>query len=93
MQVFGRSMLNSETQRNSNLLNCFYSSATILPLFFLYFSALINIPNVTEIKEDMNLGLTLIQNSKTGGFLVCIDASVDAEIHEDNEETRILHSF
>lgn len=41
----------------------------------------------------MNLGLTLIQNSKTGGFLVCIDASVDAEIHEDNEETRILHSF
>ncbi|NWH77480.1 ITA2 protein, partial [Piaya cayana] len=33
--------------------------------------ALINIPNVTEIKEDMNLGLTLIQNSKTGGFLAC----------------------
>uniref|UniRef100_A0A8C3BS98 Integrin subunit alpha 2 n=1 Tax=Cairina moschata TaxID=8855 RepID=A0A8C3BS98_CAIMO len=33
--------------------------------------ALINIPNVTEIKEDMNLGLTLIQNSKTGGFLTC----------------------
>ncbi|KAM6188205.1 LOW QUALITY PROTEIN: integrin alpha-2-like [Sarcoramphus papa] len=32
--------------------------------------ALINILNVTEIKEDMNLGLTLIQNSKTGGFLV-----------------------
>ncbi|NXV37195.1 ITA2 protein, partial [Rissa tridactyla] len=33
--------------------------------------ALINIPNVTEIKKDMNLGLTLIQNSKTGGFLTC----------------------
>ncbi|NWU68358.1 ITA2 protein, partial [Pterocles burchelli] len=33
--------------------------------------ALINIPNVTEIKEDMNLGLTLIQNPKTGGFLTC----------------------
>ncbi|NXT49248.1 ITA2 protein, partial [Pluvianellus socialis] len=33
--------------------------------------ALINIPNVTEIKENMNLGLTLIQNSKTGGFLTC----------------------
>ncbi|NXY43138.1 ITA2 protein, partial [Ceuthmochares aereus] len=33
--------------------------------------ALINIPNVTEIKEDMNLGLTLIQNLKTGGFLTC----------------------
>ncbi|NWU98133.1 ITA2 protein, partial [Upupa epops] len=33
--------------------------------------ALINIPNVTEIKEDMNLGLTLMQNSKTGGFLTC----------------------
>ncbi|KAM6228449.1 LOW QUALITY PROTEIN: integrin alpha-2-like [Spheniscus humboldti] len=32
--------------------------------------ALINIPNVTEIKEDMNLGLTLIQNS-TRGFLTC----------------------
>ncbi|NXO60870.1 ITA2 protein, partial [Aramus guarauna] len=33
--------------------------------------ALINIPNVTEVKENMNLGLTLIQNSKTGGFLTC----------------------
>ncbi|KAK2529713.1 Itga2 [Columba livia] len=33
--------------------------------------ALINIPNVTEIKKDMNLGLTLIQNSQTGGFLTC----------------------
>ncbi|NXG56479.1 ITA2 protein, partial [Hemiprocne comata] len=33
--------------------------------------ALINIPNVTDIKKDMNLGLTLIQNSKTGGFLTC----------------------
>uniref|UniRef100_A0A672TRS3 Integrin subunit alpha 2 n=1 Tax=Strigops habroptila TaxID=2489341 RepID=A0A672TRS3_STRHB len=33
--------------------------------------ALVNIPNVTEIKEVMNLGLTLIQNSKTGGFLTC----------------------
>ncbi|KFO88714.1 Integrin alpha-2, partial [Buceros rhinoceros silvestris] len=33
--------------------------------------ALVSIPNVTEIKEDMNLGLTLIQNSKTGGFLTC----------------------
>ncbi|NXF90312.1 ITA2 protein, partial [Eubucco bourcierii] len=33
--------------------------------------ALINIPNVTEVKEGMNLGLTLIQNSKTGGFLTC----------------------
>ncbi|NXF40995.1 ITA2 protein, partial [Nyctibius bracteatus] len=31
----------------------------------------INIPNVTEIKEDMNLRLTLIQISKTGGFLTC----------------------
>ncbi|XP_025918511.1 integrin alpha-2 isoform X1 [Apteryx rowi] len=33
--------------------------------------ALTTIPNVTEIKEEMNLGLTLIQNSKTGGFLTC----------------------
>uniref|UniRef100_A0A663N4H1 Integrin alpha-2 n=1 Tax=Athene cunicularia TaxID=194338 RepID=A0A663N4H1_ATHCN len=33
--------------------------------------ALINIANVTEIKEDMNLGLTLIQNTRTGGFLTC----------------------
>ncbi|RMB95396.1 hypothetical protein DUI87_28117 [Hirundo rustica rustica] len=39
--------------------------------------ALINIPNVTEIKKDMNLGLTLIQNSKTGGFLrYCISAGL-----------------
>ncbi|XP_015274491.1 PREDICTED: integrin alpha-2 [Gekko japonicus] len=30
-----------------------------------------SIPNVTEIKEDMNLGLTLIRNSRTGGFLTC----------------------
>ncbi|NWH20429.1 ITA2 protein, partial [Grus americana] len=37
----------------------------------LFISALINIPNVTEVKENMNLGLTLIQNSKTGGFLTC----------------------
>ncbi|XP_063817970.1 integrin alpha-2 [Pseudophryne corroboree] len=29
------------------------------------------IPNVTEIKEDMNLGLTLIRNENTGGFLTC----------------------
>ncbi|XP_074851682.1 integrin alpha-2 [Carettochelys insculpta] len=32
---------------------------------------LTSIPNVTEIKEQMNLGLTLIRNSKTGGFLTC----------------------
>uniref|UniRef100_A0A8C0G493 Integrin alpha-2 n=1 Tax=Chelonoidis abingdonii TaxID=106734 RepID=A0A8C0G493_CHEAB len=32
---------------------------------------LTRIPNVTEIKEQMNLGLTLIRNSKTGGFLTC----------------------
>uniref|UniRef100_A0A8C8R7L4 Integrin alpha-2 n=1 Tax=Pelusios castaneus TaxID=367368 RepID=A0A8C8R7L4_9SAUR len=32
---------------------------------------LTSIPNVTEIKEEMNLGLTLIRNSKTGGFLTC----------------------
>ncbi|KAJ6669941.1 hypothetical protein lerEdw1_000490 [Lerista edwardsae] len=30
-----------------------------------------SIPNVTEIKKDMNLGLTLVRNSKTGGFLTC----------------------
>uniref|UniRef100_A0ACB8EPY5 Uncharacterized protein n=1 Tax=Sphaerodactylus townsendi TaxID=933632 RepID=A0ACB8EPY5_9SAUR len=30
-----------------------------------------SIPNVTEIKENMNLGLTLIRNSRTGGFLTC----------------------
>ncbi|XP_062984155.1 integrin alpha-2 isoform X2 [Elgaria multicarinata webbii] len=30
-----------------------------------------SIPNVTEIKEDMNLGLTLVRNSITGGFLTC----------------------
>uniref|UniRef100_A0A8C5M6T9 Integrin alpha-2 n=1 Tax=Leptobrachium leishanense TaxID=445787 RepID=A0A8C5M6T9_9ANUR len=29
------------------------------------------IPNVTEIKEDMNLGLTLIRNANTNGFLTC----------------------
>ncbi|XP_075040061.1 integrin alpha-2 [Mixophyes fleayi] len=29
------------------------------------------IPNVTEIKEEMNLGLTLIRNENTGGFLTC----------------------
>ncbi|XP_069819148.1 integrin alpha-2 [Dendropsophus ebraccatus] len=29
------------------------------------------IPNVTEVKEDMNLGLTLIRNEDTGGFLTC----------------------
>ncbi|XP_069483360.1 integrin alpha-2 [Ambystoma mexicanum] len=33
--------------------------------------ALTSIANVTEIKDDMNLGLTLIRNSKTGGFLAC----------------------
>ncbi|CAM5144775.1 unnamed protein product [Natator depressus] len=32
---------------------------------------LTHIPNVTEIKEQMNLGLTLIRNSRTGGFLTC----------------------
>ncbi|XP_061473715.1 integrin alpha-2 isoform X2 [Rhineura floridana] len=30
-----------------------------------------SIPNVTEIKKDMNLGLTLVRNSITGGFLTC----------------------
>ncbi|XP_069077808.1 integrin alpha-2 [Pleurodeles waltl] len=30
-----------------------------------------HIANATEIKEDMNLGLTLIRNAKTGGFLTC----------------------
>nr|XP_008101009.1 PREDICTED: integrin alpha-2 [Anolis carolinensis] len=30
-----------------------------------------SIPNVTEIKKDMNLGLTLVRNSVTGGFLTC----------------------
>ncbi|XP_040277197.1 integrin alpha-2 [Bufo bufo] len=29
------------------------------------------IPNVTEIKKEMNLGLTLIRNEDTGGFLTC----------------------
>ncbi|XP_056397881.1 integrin alpha-2 isoform X2 [Hyla sarda] len=29
------------------------------------------IPNVTEVKEEMNLGLTLIRNEDTGGFLTC----------------------
>ncbi|KAM8960865.1 integrin alpha-2 [Pelodytes ibericus] len=29
------------------------------------------IPNVTEIKEEMNLGLTLIRNTNTNGFLTC----------------------
>ncbi|KAM3939807.1 integrin alpha-2 [Leptodactylus fuscus] len=29
------------------------------------------IPNVTEVKEEMNLGLTLIRNGDTGGFLTC----------------------
>ncbi|XP_068105557.1 integrin alpha-2 [Hyperolius riggenbachi] len=29
------------------------------------------IPNVTEIKEQMSLGLTLIRNENTGGFLTC----------------------
>ncbi|XP_029442347.1 integrin alpha-2-like, partial [Rhinatrema bivittatum] len=30
-----------------------------------------SIQNVTEIKGNMNLGLTLIRNAKTGGFLTC----------------------
>ncbi|XP_073536416.1 integrin alpha-2 isoform X1 [Phyllobates terribilis] len=29
------------------------------------------IPNVTEVKDEMNLGLTLIRNEETGGFLTC----------------------
>ncbi|CAH2296365.1 integrin alpha-2 [Pelobates cultripes] len=29
------------------------------------------IPNVTEIKEEMNLGLTLIRNTDSNGFLTC----------------------
>ncbi|XP_075703674.1 integrin alpha-2 [Rhinoderma darwinii] len=29
------------------------------------------IPNVTEVKDEMNLGLTLIRNEDTGGFLTC----------------------
>ncbi|KAG9488257.1 integrin alpha-2 [Eleutherodactylus coqui] len=29
------------------------------------------IPNVTEVKEEMNLGLTLIRNEDTGGFITC----------------------
>uniref|UniRef100_A0ABM5FTY2 Integrin alpha-2 isoform X1 n=1 Tax=Pogona vitticeps TaxID=103695 RepID=A0ABM5FTY2_9SAUR len=33
--------------------------------------AFASIPNVTEIKKDMNLGLTLIRNSRTRGFLTC----------------------
>ncbi|XP_053152096.1 integrin alpha-2 isoform X2 [Hemicordylus capensis] len=33
--------------------------------------AFASIPNVTEIKKDMNLGLTLLRNSGTGGFLTC----------------------
>ncbi|XP_060047007.1 integrin alpha-2 isoform X1 [Erinaceus europaeus] len=31
----------------------------------------ISIPNVTEIKTNMNLGLTLTRNVATGGFLTC----------------------
>ncbi|XP_063151748.1 integrin alpha-2 [Candoia aspera] len=30
-----------------------------------------SIPDVNEIKKDMNLGLTLVRNPKTGGFLTC----------------------
>uniref|UniRef100_A0A670YUF0 Integrin subunit alpha 2 n=1 Tax=Pseudonaja textilis TaxID=8673 RepID=A0A670YUF0_PSETE len=30
-----------------------------------------SIPNVNEIKKDMNLGLTLVRNPRTGGFLAC----------------------
>ncbi|XP_015670666.1 integrin alpha-2 [Protobothrops mucrosquamatus] len=30
-----------------------------------------SIPNVNEIKKDMNLGLTLVRNQRTGGFLAC----------------------
>ncbi|KYO29094.1 hypothetical protein Y1Q_0009894 [Alligator mississippiensis] len=33
--------------------------------------SLTSIPNVTEIKEEMNLGLTLVRNPKTKGFLTC----------------------
>ncbi|KAJ7334994.1 hypothetical protein JRQ81_012935 [Phrynocephalus forsythii] len=33
--------------------------------------AFASIPNVTEIKEDMNLGLTLLRNSITRGFFTC----------------------
>uniref|UniRef100_A0A8D0DZM6 Integrin alpha-2 n=1 Tax=Salvator merianae TaxID=96440 RepID=A0A8D0DZM6_SALMN len=34
-------------------------------------STFANIPNVTEVKNEMNLGLTLIRNSISGGFLTC----------------------
>ncbi|XP_034296748.1 integrin alpha-2 [Pantherophis guttatus] len=30
-----------------------------------------SIPNVNEVKKDMNLGLTLVRNPRTGGFLAC----------------------
>ncbi|XP_072427729.1 integrin alpha-2-like [Chiloscyllium punctatum] len=32
---------------------------------------IMTIPNVTEDKQDMNAGSTLIRNDKTGGFLTC----------------------
>nr|KAF6366353.1 integrin subunit alpha 2 [Pipistrellus kuhlii] len=33
--------------------------------------AAVSIPNVTEIKSNMSLGLTLSRNAGTGGFLTC----------------------
>uniref|UniRef100_H3B0E3 Integrin subunit alpha 2 n=1 Tax=Latimeria chalumnae TaxID=7897 RepID=H3B0E3_LATCH len=33
--------------------------------------ASITIPDVTELKNNMSLGLTLVRNPKTGGFLAC----------------------
>ncbi|XP_007890393.1 integrin alpha-2 [Callorhinchus milii] len=29
------------------------------------------VPNVTEVKQNMNVGLTLLRNEKSGGFLTC----------------------
>ncbi|NXV83904.1 ITA2 protein, partial [Atlantisia rogersi] len=59
----------SEGNRTGDIYAC--PVGTIKTCKKLNLQALINIPNVTEIKEGMNLGLTLIENSKTGGFLTC----------------------
>lgn len=38
-------------------------------------AAAVTIPNVTEIKSNMSLGLTLSRNAGTGGFLVSVPSS------------------
>lgn len=46
-----------------------------LTRFHFSLEASVSIPNVTEIKTNMSLGLTLTRNAGTGGFLVSVPFS------------------